>query len=166
MDLSSDAVPAFHLPLSVDEAHSRQQTENLRSFPRAYTCPTYSTACQQQQLQQQQQQRAAAAGDVASYLSYAFYVNDATRNPYRGPPEIDSLTAGVYGQLLVSVECMLRRSSAQRQQQQLDLQQLQQHGASSPKSKARGTQTQESRKRTVLLRPSRCVTSRQQQQQQ
>ncbi|KAL8452501.1 hypothetical protein Emed_001358 [Eimeria media] len=143
MDLSSDAVPAYHLPLSVgrhstqqrgrlhclsisikqqqqqaagsrqqqqdvvpgltaaafpspDEAHSRQQTENLRSFPRAYTCPTYSTASQQQQQQQQQQQAAAAAaaGDVAGYLGYAFYVNEATRNPYRGPPELYRCCSG------------------------------------------------------------------------
>ncbi|KAL8439118.1 hypothetical protein Efla_003358 [Eimeria flavescens] len=91
IDPSNEAVPREHLPLSVGDTPSRQQTEELRSFPRAFTCPTYRTGCQPQQHQQQQQQQqraAAAAGDVVDYLGYAMYINEATSNPFRGPPEV------------------------------------------------------------------------------
>lgn len=76
-------------------SQSRQTTQSLRSFPRAYTCPTYGTGWDEDahQVQQQAQHQQRAAADVAGYLGYASFVNEATKNPFRGPPQVQTLQA-------------------------------------------------------------------------
>ncbi|CDJ42147.1 hypothetical protein, conserved [Eimeria tenella] len=86
-----DSVPLYHLPLYGGPLQSRSNTESFSPFPRAFTCPTYSTDSQQQQqqqqLQQQQQQQLQQQQGAAAYLGYASLVNAATKSPYRGSEE-------------------------------------------------------------------------------